>query len=328
MFKKYTAQLSLIFTFILCMILLSGCDHPNGNNTAQKNDSLKGKITISGAFALYPLTVKWAEEFQKLHPKVTINISAGGAGKGMADALSKMVDLGMYSKEISPEERAKGAWFIAVAKDAVLPTVNAGNPVLKELKMKGMTRQLFYKIFITGEIKIWGEVAGTGSQDRVQPFTRSDACGAAEMWAKYIGKKNQEDLLGLGVNGDPGVADGVRKTRTGIGYNNLNFVYDMQTRKVYEGIEVVPIDINGNGRIDPEENFYSTLDGVMKAIEEGRYPSPPARDLYLVAAAKPTNKNCVAFLQWILTDGQKFLTEAGYVALPQEKIKAGQDKLK
>ena len=328
MAKKYTSRLPLIFIFIVFMIFLTGCNQRNSSNPALKNDPLKGKITISGAFALYPLTVRWAEEFQKLHPKVTINISAGGAGKGMADVLSRMVDLGMYSKELSPEERAKGAWFVAVAKDAVLPTVNTENPVLKELKIKGMTRQMFYKVFITGEIKTWGEVVGTGSKDRVQPFTRSDACGAAEMWAKYIGKKKQEDLLGLGVNGDPGVADGVRKTLTGIGYNNLNFVYDMQTRQVYNGLEVVPIDINGNGHIDPEENFYSTLDGVMKAIKEGQYPSPPARDLYLVAAGKPTDKNCIAFLRWILTDGQKFLTEAGYITLPEEKIKAGQDKLK
>ncbi len=328
MTEKYIYQLPSIFIFLVFIFLLAGCDQRNNDNAARKNDPLKGKITISGAFALYPLTVRWAEEFQKLHPKVTINISAGGAGKGMADALSKMVDLGMYSKELSPEERAKGAWFVAVAKDAVLPTVNSGNPVLKELKMKGMTRQMFYKVFISGEIKTWGEVVGTRSNDIVQAFTRSDACGAAEMWAKYIGNKKQEDLLGLGVNGDPGVADAVRKTVTGIGYNNLNFVYDMQTRQVYNGLEVVPIDINGNGHIDPEENFYSTLDGVMKAIKEGQYPSPPGRDLYLVSAGKPTNKNCIAFLRWILTDGQKYLTEAGYITLPEEKIKAGQDKLK
>lgn len=328
MSQKYFLQSPFILLIILTVFLLTACDQRNTNDPARKNDPLSGKITISGAFALYPLTVRWAEEFQKLHPKVTINISAGGAGKGMADALTKMVDLGMYSKELSPEERAKGAWFIAVAKDAVLPTVNTGNPVLQQLKIKGMTREMFYKVFITGEIKTWGDIAGTGSKDKVQAFTRSDACGAAEMWAKYIGKKKQEDLLGLGVNGDPGVADAVRKTVTGIGYNNLNFIFDMQTRHVYDGLEIVPVDINGNGQIDPEENFYSTLDDVMKAIKEGHYPSPPARDLYLVSGGKPTDKNCIAFLRWILTDGQKFLTEAGYVALPEDKIKAGQDKLK
>ena len=47
---------------------------------------------MSGAFALYPLANKWAEEFQKIHPDVRFNISAGGAGKGMADALARAVD--------------------------------------------------------------------------------------------------------------------------------------------------------------------------------------------------------------------------------------------
>ena len=45
--------------------------------------------------------------------------------------------------------------------------------------------------------------------------------------------------------------------------NNLNFVYDLDTRKPYTGIEVIPIDLNG--KIDPDENFYGTLDDIMKA---------------------------------------------------------------
>jgi phosphate transport system substrate-binding protein len=302
----------------------------NSNQTpSDKNaDPLKGKITISGAFALYPLTVKWGQEFQKIHPNVTINISACGAGKGMADALSKMADLGMYSKELSPEEKAKGAWYVAVAKDAVLPTISSANPVINDLRTHGLTKQKFFDIFISGKIKTWGEATGTNSNVRLESFTRSDACGASEMWAKYLQGKKQEDLQGLGVNGDPGIAEAIRQNASGIGYNNLNFVYDMTTRKPYEGIEVVPIDLNGNGKIDPEENFYGSLDQVMNAIRNGTYPSPPARDLYFVSAGKPTNKVVLAFLNWILTDGQKFLSEAGYVPVSPDKQKANLEKLK
>jgi phosphate transport system substrate-binding protein len=322
---------SFFSPFIIAVIVLSvvfiSCNRQEGGGSGQKGDNMTGKITVSGAFALYPMAVRWAEEFKKLHPKVVINISAGGAGKGMADALSHMVDLGMYSKEVSPEERAKGAWYIGVAKDAVLPTVNSGNPVLKELRAQGLTKQKFADIFINGTITTWGAAVNNGSKATLQPFTRSDACGAAEMWAKYMAGKKQEDLIGLGVNGDPGVADAIRKTVGGIGYNNLNFVFDMTSRKVYPGIAIVPIDLNGNGRIDPEENFYGTLDQVMNAIQTGIYPSPPARDLYLVAAGKPTNKAVLAFLHWILTDGQKFLNEAGYVALSGEKIQTSLSKL-
>lgn len=308
---------TLLTTLLLGSLLLQSCNQPAKSGSASASDTLKGKITISGAFALYPLVIRWAEEFQKIYPRVTINISAGGAGKGMADALSHMVDLGMYSKEASPEERAKGAWLLAVARDAVLPTVNAANPMLGNLKAKGLTRQQFYDIFITHTIVSWDQAVKGGPKTEIQVFTRSDACGAADMWAKYLMNKKQDDLQGLGVNGDPGVADAVRRTTEGMGYNNLGFVYEYQSRKPYPGLAVIPIDLNENGQIDPDENFYDTMDGVMKAISEGRYPSPPARDLYLVSAGKPDNKIVLAFLNWILADGQKFVSEAGYVHIPE-----------
>jgi len=307
---------------------LFSCNNHGHGSSMPGGDTLHGKITISGAFALYPLVVQWAGAFQKLHPGVTINVSAGGAGKGMADALSKMVDLGMFSKSVSPEEQAKGAWWIAVARDAVLPTTNAANPVLTELKTKGLTRQKFYDIFISTKIKNWGQAVGNSSMAELQAFTRSDACGAADMWARYLKGDNQEDLQGIGVNGDPGVADAVRKNVEGIGYNNLGFIYDMKTRKTYPGLDVIPIDLNDNGKIDPDENFYHSLDEVMKAINDGIYPSPPARELFFVSGGKPTDKLVRIFLRWVLTDGQSFVAEAGYVKISTERAEAEALKLK
>jgi phosphate transport system substrate-binding protein len=303
------------------LFIASSCASGGGeSDKVSVNDSLRGKITISGAFALYPLTVKWAEEFHNIHPKVVINVSAGGAGKGMTDALSRMVELGMYSKEVSPEEKAKGAWWIAVAKDAVLPVMNGNCPYSARILKTGVKKEQFYDIYITGKIKTWGQLTGIPSNEEIQVFTRSDACGAADMWAKFLNKHSQEDLQGIGVNGDPGVADAVRKSVFGIGYNNLNFVFDMQTRKPYNGLSVIPLDLNGNGSYDAGENFYGTLDSIIQAINEGKYPSPPARQLYFVAAGKPEGILVKAFLNWVLTDGQKFVGEAGYVALKNETL--------
>lgn len=131
--KRSTTLVTLVIIFFVTGILIS-CK--NSNKGPNSKDPLKGKISISGAFALYPLTIRWAEEFKKLHPNVTIDISAGGAGKGMTDALNKMVDLGMYSKSVSNEEIQKGAWSIAVAKDAVLATISSKNPNLNIIKSK------------------------------------------------------------------------------------------------------------------------------------------------------------------------------------------------
>jgi phosphate transport system substrate-binding protein len=299
------------------------------NTNKQKTDKgLKGHISISGAFALYPMTVRWAEEFRKENPDVKIDISAGGAGKGMADALSGMVDLGMFSRGVTKVEEDKGAWKVAVCKDAVLPTINSKNPFLNEIKAKGLQQKDFQAIFTQQKKWDWSDFPTITSQKLpISVYTRSDACGAAQMWAEYLGT-NQESLNGIGVFGDPGMADAVRSDLNSIGFNNVIYVYDINSRTKYEGLEVLPIDLNDNGVIDPEENFYGTLDEIMDAIGEGIYPSPPARDLYLISNGKPQNELVIAFIEWILTSGQQYIHEAGYVQLSDEKISAEIAKMK
>jgi phosphate transport system substrate-binding protein len=290
-------------------------------------DKLEGQITLSGAFALYPMAVKWADEFKKLHPKVKIDISAGGAGKGMTDVLNKMVDLGMVSREIYPEEYKKGAFGIAVTKDAVVPVISALNPALNDILLKGLKKSAGENIWITGKYKSWSQAFGVKSNAPIHIYTRSDACGAAEVWAKYYGKK-QEDLLGSGVFGDPGLALAVKKDPVGIGFNNIGYAYDNKTKKQIGGIRILPIDLNNNGKVDADEDFYNTMDELIAAIASGKYPSPPARDLYLVTKGKSASLVVREFLKWILIDGQKFVHEAGYIALSKDKLNSELEKLK
>jgi len=307
------------YIFILvAIILLSSCV-----SKKQKERTLN----FSGAFALYPMTIKWSEEYKKEHEEVRFNISAGGAGKGMADALAGTVDLGMFSREIAQEEKDKGVWWVGLCIDAVLPTISADNPYLETLKKRGLTKEELTGIFIDGSITEWNDVLNVDELREIQVYTRSDACGAAGTWAKYLGGK-QEDLKGVGIHGDPALAEAVGKDPVGIAFNNTIFIYDIKTGKKRPGIEVVPIDQNGNDTIDPEENFYDTFDAILDAIAEGGYPSPPARELYFVAKGKPEKQATLDFIKWTLTDGQKFVKEAGYVPIAQDKINHYLDKLK
>jgi phosphate transport system substrate-binding protein len=292
----------------------------------QAQDNLKGKITLSGAWALYPMAVRWAEEFKKLHPDVKIDISAGGAGKGLTDAISGLVDIGMVSREVYSEEIKKGAYPVAVTKDAVVAVVNASNPAINDILSKGIKKDAANNIWVTGKYKSWSQALSTTSKAPIHVYTRSDACGAAETWAKYFSKK-QEDLLGSGVFGDPGLALAVKKDQLGIGYNNIGYAYDQTTKKQITGIRVVPLDINNNGKIDADENFYNTLDEIVNAIATGKYPSPPARDLYFVTKGKPQNQVVAEFIRWVLTDGQKYVKESGYINLSTDKLSTELKKL-
>ena len=276
-------------------------------------------INISGAFALYPMVVKWSEEYRKEHPEIRFNISAGGAGKGMADALAGTVDLGMFSRGISREEKNKGVWWVSLAIDAVLPTISSDNPFIDELKIRGMSREEFKSVFIGGSITNWSELFATNKKGDIMVYTRSDACGAAETWADFLGGK-QENLNGIGIYGDPGLAEAVSKDPNGIGYNNTNYVYDINNGRKRPGIEIVPIDINSNGLIDSVENFYDSLYDLLEAVGAGNYPSPPARDLYFVSKGKPEKKAALDFVRWTLEEGQKYVLEAGYVPIIQKDL--------
>ncbi|MBI5567140.1 MAG: substrate-binding domain-containing protein [Chloroflexi bacterium] len=305
--------------------LLSGCAAPAAAPSG--SGELKGTITVSGAFALYPLMVKWGEEFQKIHPGVQFDISAGGAGKGMTDALAGQADIGMVSREIKADEEKQGAYWVSVTKDAVFGIVNAKNPVLQELKSTGVSREVLIDIYITGKIKTWGEVVGKPEiTDEIHVYTRSDAAGAPETWAKYLDNKKQEDLQGIGVFGDPGITDAVAKDPLGIGYNNLGYAFDATSGNPISGIDVLPIDVNVDGQIDTNETITTKAQAIA-AVAAGHYPSPPARALNVVTKGKPSGL-VRAFILWTLTDGQQFVDSAGYIPLTQVLLDDGVAKLK
>ena len=104
----------------------------------------------------------------------------------------------------------------------------------------------------------------------------------------------------------------------GIGYNNLGYAFDQATGQLPGGAIVPPIDINLNGAADPDE-LISSLEQAHEAVASDRYPSPPARVLNLVTDGKPSGL-IQTFITWVLTDGQQYVAEAGYVQLTPELL--------
>lgn len=272
-----------------------------------QEEELKGMVTLSGAWAIYPTAVAWAEGFQKLHPKARIDVSAGGAGKGAADAIAGLVDIGMVSREPDPAEIKKGIIPVYILHDAVFPVVSDKNPVLDDLLKKGIKLKTWIDIYVAGIITTWDEVVGRGVNKKIHIYTRSDSCGAAASWAKYTGNKKQEDLKGVGVYGDPGLLEAAKRDPLGIGYSNFSYVF---TREgwVVNGAKLAPIDSNENGLADPEE-IYESRDEAIKAIRSGRYPATRKNYFFVKGTPKGLVKE---FIKFALSDeGEKIVGEVG-----------------
>jgi phosphate transport system substrate-binding protein len=201
--------------------------------------------------------------------------------------------------------------------------INENNPVANYIVERGMSRADFEEVFITRDVKTWGATVGRQDvTDAIKVYTRADQCGAAQVWAAFLGNYTQDDLTNnadAAVDSDPGLVSIVSRDAFGIGYGNLNFVYDTISEKPVSGVVPVPIDINGNGMVDGNENFYGTRGGVVDAVKNDIYPSPPARDLYLVTKERFTGK-AKDFVYWILTEGQRYISDGGYITLSEQTI--------
>lgn len=296
-----------VFFIVACCILTAGL-----NGWAQQKE-LAGTVTLSGAWAIYPTAVAWAEGFQKKYPKVKIDVSAGGAGKGVADAIAGLADIGMVSRDPEPAEIEKGIMPVYILHDAVYPAVSETNLFVQDLFKKGVSKKTWNDIYITGAATTWDAVIGGTNKKPVHVYTRSDSCGAAASWAKYLDKK-QEDLKGIGIYGDPGLLDAAKKDPLGIGYSNFSYVFTREGA-VLKGVKVVPIDANENGKADPDE-IYETRDQAIAAIEAGKYPV--TRKNYFFVKGKPQGL-VKEFIGFALSDeGTKIVDEVG-TSLPLQK---------
>jgi len=105
------------------------------------------------------LALAWAEAYTAQHPEVSIAVTGGGSGTGIAALINGTVDIANASREMKPEEvaeaRARGIEPVqhVVARDAIAVVVHPDNPVDR------LTIPQLAAIF-TGEITNWQEVGG------------------------------------------------------------------------------------------------------------------------------------------------------------------------
>jgi phosphate transport system substrate-binding protein len=120
----------------------------------------------------------------------------------------------------------------------------------------------------------------------------------------------------------------VKQDVTGVSFNNLGFVYNLKTRRVADGLAVIPIDLNTNGKIDTDEQIYKTVDDVIAFIEKTNHAAFVTERVNVLFNKDSKNEAAGIFLHWVLSKGQKFNHDLGFLylepsVLEEQKIMAG-----
>ena len=303
----------------MCLVLITGCNPGNKNKSqeAQKNDSkveLTGSFTITGAYALYPLARRWSDDFMKIHPGVKIEVVAGGTGRGIEDLHSKHNQLAMISRPLSDEEQSDSIWTIPVAKAGVAPIINQRNPYFKRILERGIDPQKLIRLFTGDKPMTWGELLDTLSKDKVVVYTRADESGAAVVWADFLWKQSS-DLKGAKVTGDDEMIKSVRSNPLSIGYCNFSYAFDSVSGDRAKDIQVMPIDLDFDKKIDRKEIPFSNINKAHRGLWLGYYPKNLTRELTFGSIGKPTDQAVLEFLHYTLTTGQSIVGKSGFCEL-------------
>jgi phosphate transport system substrate-binding protein len=303
------------------------------------------KITGAGATFPYPIYSKWFSEYNKLHPNVEINYQSIGSGGGIRQVTNRTVFFGATDGPMTQEQLDA-----APGKILHFPTVlGADVPVYNisgvdtQLKFSG---PLLADIFL-GKVTKWNDPAiAKLNQGLNLPSTditvvhRSEASGTTYIWVDYLAKVSPEWKqkvgvsaavnwpVGVGGKGNEGVSGLVKQTPGSIGYVEL--IYALQTKISYGTVQ------NAAGKF-----VAATTESVTAAAAEAAKQMPadfrvsitnaPGQDAYPISSftwlllyENPTDKAqakiMLDFMNWALTEGQKFASQLGYAPLPTAVI--------
>lgn len=155
-----------------------------------RDDSASGRLVISGSSTMAPLLAAIAKRFQTLHPAVQIEVSAGGSGRGLADARTGKADIGMVSRAMTEAEQDLQG--LPIARDGVALLVHRDNPV------RSISDSQVQAIY-TGRLSNWKQLGGRDAP--ILAVTAEPGRGSADMFGQYF-RLSLADLRPLRKVGD------------------------------------------------------------------------------------------------------------------------------
>ena len=293
---------------IVGILLLFLCGSIIGSNPEIK-DEVSGNVTISTTPELYPLTYTWVTEYLKLHPEQKISLVKGDA--------SLLQGSGLYFTSELPKssENNVESWNMVVGRDAVIPVVSSKNPFLFELNSLGISKEKLASGVISEKEQTWSNLLESETSAKLRFYMVSDAAISITLARYFSSDQRNLNLSQLASTED--MLSVLEKDPYAIGFCRMASLLDQRNEQRLSTVALLPLDKNGNGKMDYAEQIYTNWSSFMRGVWIGKYPHQLCTNIYSTAASHPQGNTEVAFLKWVLTDGQEFLRVNGYCDLVQ-----------
>jgi len=290
---------TLAFLLLLILIILSACKLRPDTVQAAENQRV---VQDKGSDTLLNLALAWAEAYQHVDSSISIAVTGGGTGTGIAALINRTADIANASRPMKDEEiaaaHANGVdpVEIPIAIDALAIVVHPTNPVSQ------LTLDQLSDLF-AGRITNWKEVGGHDAP--VVLVSRDSNSGTHVYFLEQVvrkGDKANTDIFApqtLLMPSSVGIASEVSRNPNAIGYDGLGYIAEDE--------KVIAVAHDSNSPF------------VLPSAEtaaKGTYPL--ARYLYMYTAGKASGA-LGRYLDWIRSpEGQTIVSQLGFVPLAAE----------
>src|SRR5688500_192808 len=288
----------------LGLALWTSCGKSGSDSSASGANQTRQSIQNIGSDTMVNLAQAWAESYATVDPSVSVEVSGGGSGIGIAALINGTCDIANCSRALEPGEISKAKakhghepQEVLVGYDALAIYVHPSNPIheislddLKEIYSEG------------GKVDKWSQIGVTHpAGDEIIRVSRQNNSGTYHYFREVVVGKNADFKLGSrDMNGSKDVVELVSRTPNAIGYSGMGYKTDK--------VKVLKVTkTKGGAAIEP--TIATTLDKTY----------PIARPMFMYTPGQAP-AHVQKYLDWILIQSaQKIVEESCYVTLQNIK---------
>jgi len=297
---------------LLAIALLSYYTSDSKEVVVRPNPSQEGSMSVFTTPDLYNLTLKWVNEYELLNPTLKIKLIKT-EDNNVSGMLHSGGGIGFIGDESLVAHNNQSIWNLVVGRDIIVPIMNKKNPLREEIIKRGITSKGLTGILETPEKQNWGLLIGYAQNIQNIPL-HYYIVNDPSILSGIENFLNTKSVNGKGIktNSEQEMISAIQKDPNAMGFCRLIQIMDNNSQSLAENIQLVPIDKNGNGKIDYMENIYDNLQDFTRGVWIGKYPQSLSGKIYAVSTEKPKSEKELVFLNWVLSDGQKLLNANGF----------------
>ena len=262
-------------------------------------------VNIKAPGFVRPLVERWIAEYQKINSDLSFQL-----GQKKDNAIIFVLE----EREERKEERGETVFF---GRYAIVPFTGKDSEAAaliakKKLNDKRIKNLLFEKDDLSEE-------KSDKLEDKLHIYTGAQSFSVALPYAAAYGL-TAADYRGKRIQGDDRFLNkAVGEDAWGLGISALGNLYDLQSRHLKDQLQVASLD--DSKKID----LTASLDEVLEALETHTVEGIDVEKIGF--AFDVNNLQLNRFVNWVLTDGQRYLHEYGLLTLSQKDLISQQRSL-